>query len=120
MAIPLATVLSLCPAVLLNTRHALAKPALLLVFAPTVVPRIAASTIWLWIFNSDHGLLNMLIAAVGVTGPNWLTTHGWNMSAIIIMSPWSLGQSVEIYRVALRDFPRRLIESASLDGLGRI
>ncbi len=119
VAIPLAMILSLWLAALLSTRHALAKPVLLLVFAPTVVPLVAASMIWLWIFNSDHGLLNMLFTAAGATGPNWLTTHGWAMSALIIMSLWSVGQSVVIYLAALRDVPRPLIESASLEGLGR-
>jgi ABC-type sugar transport system permease subunit len=36
------------------------------VFAPTVVPLVAAAMIWLWLFNSDHGLINRAARLVGV------------------------------------------------------
>lgn len=119
-SIPLAVVVSLTIAGLLDTDHPISHAVRLLVFAPTVVPLVAAAMIWLWLFNSDHGLINAGLSVVGIAGPNWLQERGWAMAALIIMSLWSVGQAVVIYLAALQDVPSALVDAASLDGMGPV
>ncbi|MEL7482761.1 MAG: sugar ABC transporter permease [Planctomycetota bacterium] len=120
VSIPLAAVVSLAIAGLLDTDHPVSHVVRVLVFAPTVVPLVAAAMIWLWLFNSDYGLINAVLAWVGVDGPNWLQERGWAMAALIVMSLWSIGQAVVIYLAALQDVPSALIDAASMDGLGPV
>lgn len=118
VAIPLAMVLSLAIAALLNTDLTLAGVIKLLVFAPMVVPLVASAMIWLWLFNGDHGLLNSLLGLIGIAGPNWLEARGWAMASLVIMSLWSIGQAVIIYLAALRNVPRTLRDQAAIEGMG--
>lgn len=118
ISIPLTVLVSLGLAALLDSGDGISRWVRLAVFTPTVIPLVAAAMIWLWLFNSDHGLINALLAVLGIEGPNWLQSKGWAMAALIGMSLWSVGQAVIIYIAALRDVPIAQIEAASLDGLG--
>ncbi|MEL6796374.1 MAG: sugar ABC transporter permease, partial [Planctomycetota bacterium] len=120
ISIPLAAIVSLGIAGLLDTDHPVSHVVRVLVFAPTVVPLVAAAMIWLWLFNSDHGLINAGLSWVGINGPNWLQERGWAMAALIVMSLWSVGQAVVIYLAALQDVPSALVDAASIDGLGPV
>lgn len=120
VSIPLAAIVSLAIAGLLDTDHPVSHVVRVLVFAPTVVPLVAAAMIWLWLFNSDYGLINAALAWIGIDGPNWLQERGWAMAALIVMSLWSIGQAVVIYLAALQDVPAALVDAASIDGLGPV
>lgn len=120
ISIPLAAFVSLAIAGLLDTDRPISHIVRVLVFAPTVVPLVAAAMIWLWLFNSDHGLINAALSGIGLAGPNWLQERGWAMAALIVMSLWSVGQAVVIYLAALQDVPSSLVDAASLDGLGPV
>ena len=39
-------------------------------FMPVVTGSVSVGVIWTWIMNGDFGLLNNLLAAVGIEGPN--------------------------------------------------
>lgn len=88
-------------------------------FMPVVTSTVAVSTVWFWIYNSDFGLINLLIYQIlGVAGPNWLGSAQWAMPAIIIMSVWkSAGYNMVIFLAGLQGIPKNLYESASIDGV---
>lgn len=77
---------------------------------------IAVTMLWGWIFNPQFGLLNYVLSIAGITGPNWLSDEKWAMPAIIIMSMWTIGNSVIILLAGLQDIPEQLYESAQIDG----
>jgi multiple sugar transport system permease protein len=118
--IPIGALAALIVAALLNTRVRLAGFFQAAVFVPTLVPLVAVAMIFLWIFNAERGLVNVVLGLVGVHGPNWLLDANWIMPALVIMSLWGIGQSVVIYLAALQDVPPQLYEAASLDGMGPV
>ncbi|MEM8757656.1 MAG: sugar ABC transporter permease [Planctomycetota bacterium] len=120
VSIPLTALVSMAIAGLLDVDTRLSGVVRLFVFTPTVVPLVAAAMIWMWLFNSDAGLINAGLGAVGIQGPNWLQQQGWAMAALILMNLWSVGQAVVIYLGALQDIPETLYEAGELDGMGPI
>ncbi|MBE0618595.1 MAG: ABC transporter permease subunit, partial [Proteobacteria bacterium] len=52
--------------------------------------------VFLWILNPQIGLVNGLLKALGVIGPNWLGSPDWAFPSLVLMSLWSIGGSVII------------------------
>lgn len=90
------------------------------VYLPNVVPGIAVAMIWLFIFKpSDTGMLNMLLAKVGVQPKVWLTNPRWTIPLIVITMTWrGAGATALIYLAGLQGIDPELYEVAALDGAG--
>ena len=115
--IPLGFVTSLSLAMLLNTKVRGMAFYRMIFFIPSLVPMVAGSILWMWIFNGEYGLLNNFLIKMGIPNPpNWLMDVTFAKPAIIIMSLWGLGQTIVIYLAGLQDVPVTLIEAADLDG----
>jgi multiple sugar transport system permease protein len=91
-----------------------------IVFLPSVLPMAAAGVLWMWMLNTEQGLVNRVLSpvlgVVGLSAPAWLQTQAAAFVSIIIVSTWQIGQTVVIYQAALRQVPASLLEAASLDG----
>lgn len=85
-------------------------------FIPSIVPLIASSVLFLWIFNPQYGLINTLLSYVGITGPGWLNDPAWAKPALIIMGLWSVGGWMVIFLAGLQNVPVEQYEAAQLDG----
>ncbi|MGQ9552647.1 MAG: carbohydrate ABC transporter permease [Anaerolineae bacterium] len=117
-SVPLNMFLAFTLAVILN--RPMPGRALLrtLVYVPVVVPVTATAMIWMWLFNANWGMLNNLLALVGIDGPPWLGSPSWSKPSLILMQTWLIGGSILIYLAALQDVPRVLYEAAEVDGAG--
>jgi multiple sugar transport system permease protein len=87
-------------------------------YLPSVLPGVAFVVLWMWILHPDAGLLNAVLAYVGIQGPRWLVDPDWALAALLMMSLWGLGRSMVIYLASLQCIPRHLYEAASIDGAG--
>jgi multiple sugar transport system permease protein len=120
LSVPLGTVVALGLAVLLNCDMRGKSAFRLLFFMPSIVPIVASSMLWLWIFNGQYGLmngfLNLVLAPFGLHGPAWLADPAWSKPALVIMSLWSTGNAVVIYLAGLQNVPLELYEAAEIDG----
>lgn len=85
-------------------------------YLPYITAGVAVIIMWGWIFNSDYGLINYILSLVGVQGPRWLTDKNIAMISIVIMSLWSIGNSILIMLAGIQDIPVTYYESARLDG----
>lgn len=85
-------------------------------FLPSIVPVVAASMLWLWILNPQIGLVNGLLAHIGIKGPAWLGSASWSKTSLIVMSIWGVGGAMIIYLAGLKDIPLHLYEAALVDG----
>lgn len=91
----------------------------ILLFVPMVTMPVAIAIMWRWILNGDYGILNSLLAAIGIDGPNWITNPTTVMTSLVIVGIWSvIGYNVVILSAGLRSIPRELYEAADLDGAG--
>lgn len=119
LSIPLQLVISLGMALLLNQKipyMGLFRTAL---YLPSMVSGVVMSLLWLWIFNSDFGLLNYLLSMLGIKGPMWLMDESWAIPALILMSLWLMGSGMVVFLAALQGVPASLHEAAVLDGAGK-
>lgn len=116
MSIPLGIVVSIAVALLLNTKIRGMAFYRTIVYLPSLVPVVALSMLWLWMFNGEYGLLNQNLKAAGVSPPNWLGDPLYSKPALAIMSLWGVGGAVVIYLAGLQDVPASLYEAADLDG----
>ncbi len=93
-------------------------------FLPSIVPIVASSVLWIWIFNPQFGILNVCIRAVKpwldpyfvLPVPGWLTDPAWAKTALIIMSVWGAGSNMVLYLAGLQEVPKELYEAADIDG----
>ena len=89
-------------------------------YLPVVTSIVAIAVVWRFLLNPDQGLLNMILATVGIDGPNWLGDPSLAMPSIIAMAAWrNLGFAMIVFLAGLQTIPAQLYEAASIDGAGR-
>jgi len=121
VALPLGLLVALAVALLLNTNVRGMSIYRTIVFLPSLVPLVASAMLWLWLFNSKLGLINLALRKIGISDPPaWLADTQWAMPALILMSVWGAGNTVVIFLAGLQDVPRDLYEAAELDGAGPV
>ena len=115
-SVPLGVLTAFIIAFLLNQQLRWRVLLRMIFYIPIVVPISATAILWMWIFNSNWGLLNNLLDLVGIDGPSWLGSPAWSKPSLIIMQLWLVGGSVLIFLAALQDVPRALYDAAMVDG----
>ncbi|HBH13796.1 MAG TPA: hypothetical protein DDX29_11915 [Clostridiales bacterium] len=88
-----------------------------IIFSPYVTTTAAIALLWMWIFQPQFGLINIILAFFGVQGPRWLSDPKFAMPALIIMEIWrSTGYVMVIFLAGLQNIPGELYEAAEIDG----
>jgi N,N'-diacetylchitobiose transport system permease protein len=92
------------------------------VLVPWVIPRVASSILWKWIYDDQFGILNYMLSKIGLksfANFPWLAKAGSAFWAVIIVVVW---QSVPFIAVSLlaglRTIPDEVYEAAEIDGAG--
>jgi multiple sugar transport system permease protein len=115
-SVPLSLILSLALAMLLNQAVWGMRLFRTIFYMPAVVSGVSVMMLWMWIFNPQIGLLNNLLAKIGIQGPGWLFDPHWALPSLIIMSLWGVGGGVIIWLAGLKGISASLYEAADLDG----
>ena len=55
-------------------------------YTPVITSWVAAAVVWQWVLSGKYGLLNQLLAAVGIQGPAWLSSATWAMPCLLYTS----------------------------------
>lgn len=88
-----------------------------LYYLPAVLPPVAVSLMWSWIFNPQDGILNTFLALFGIKGLLWIQSETLVLPSFLMMAVWSLmGKNMLIYLAGLNSIPQHLLESAAIDG----
>jgi multiple sugar transport system permease protein len=121
LVVPVGLVLSLWAAMLLNRKLVFTTMWRTFFFLPTLTPIVAAAVLWKWMLNPDVGLVNYLLAQVGIKGPGWLSSTEWAIPALALIGLWVTvgGSRMIIFLAGLQDVPSELLEAAEIDGAGR-
>ena len=117
---PLSVAVSLGAAMLVNARLVRFKGLFRTVyFAPVVTTMVAVAVVWRYLYHPRFGLLNQVLALVGLPDVNWLGDPRWAMPAIILMAVWkNFGYNMIIFVAGLQGIPATLYEAARVDGAG--
>ena len=86
-------------------------------FLPSMVPTVAASMAFTYIFNPAYGPINRGLEAIGIKDPPfWFMDPKWSKWGLILLGLWGIGDTMIIYLAGLLDVPKSLYEAASLEG----
>jgi len=85
-------------------------------YIPTITPVVASAIVWLWLFNGQYGVLNVILGWFGIQPIGWLTDPNWTKPSLIFMGAWFGGNTILVYLASLQDVPVSYLESAELDG----
>ena len=117
--VPLVLIGGLGLALLLNAALPAQRLFRAIYFLPVISSWVAVSLLWKWILNPADGLLDRMLAAIGIEGPGWWTSPQWAMPAIVLASVWKdLGYVAVLLLAGLQAIPNELREAAQLDGAG--
>jgi multiple sugar transport system permease protein len=120
IVIPVGMALSLGAALILNQRLRGRSIFRILYFLPVVTSTVAASVVWVWIFQPRYGLVGNLFAAFGGRDTGWLTRPDLVLIPIAVVTIWQrLGFDMILFLAGLQAIPRTLREAAIIDGATR-
>lgn len=80
------------------------------------MPVVASSILWIWIFNPQSGLINQLLASIGLAGPLWLQDEATSKWALILMGLWTAGGGMIIWIAGIKGISASYYEAAAIDG----
>jgi multiple sugar transport system permease protein len=119
MVVPAQTLLALILAVTLNSGIRGKNWWRILYFLPTVTSSAVLTLIFMWIYNTN-GLLNDVLTFLKLPTYNWLGDPAVALPGIAMMNIWSTAPFyMVIYLAALQDVPQALYEAAQLDGANK-
>ena len=115
-SVPLSIVFAFFLAILLNQKVRGLAIFRTIFYLPSIVPVIAASVLWLWLFNPDFGLLNAAADLLHLPRSQWIYGEGSVIPSLILMSLWAVGPMMIIFLAGLQGVPRQLYEAVDVDG----
>ena len=119
ISVPLAVVLSLLIALLLEARIPLKSQFRTFFLSPLMVPVASVVLIWQVLFHHS-GAINELLAVFGVDRIDWLQSE-YNQLVVVLLFLWkSLGYNMILFMASLNNIPRELLEVADVEGAGPI
>jgi multiple sugar transport system permease protein len=115
--VPGVTVLGFAFALYVNRRWPLSSLARVCFFSPYVVSATVIGLVWVWLFDTQFGLINYYLGHLGIPNIPWLTSTQWSLVGVSIASIWwDLGLAFILFLAALQDLPRDLYDAADIDG----
>lgn len=119
LSVPLGLLLSFFLANLINRQFRGINIFRTIFYLPSIVPAIANALLWAWMFNTEFGLVNVFVRALGGTKVPWLQSTTWAIPAFVILTLWSAGGPMIIFLAGLQGIPEIYYEAAEIDGAGR-
>ncbi|ROS30769.1 carbohydrate ABC transporter permease [Cellulomonas sp. PhB150] len=119
-SVPFLVVVPLLVAVLLNQKLRAASTFRTIFFAPYVLGVAVVGLIWGYVLDTQSGILNHLLNAVGIRGDiPWTVDVPWAWVSLVGVTVWwTSGLNTVIFLAGLKGINSELYEAASLDGAG--
>lgn len=88
-----------------------------LFFIPNITTASAVAILWIWIFNSSNGLMEIVYSLFGAKSPAWLLDKNLAIWTVITLGVWrSMGYVMTIYMSGLSQIDGAVYEAARIDG----
>ncbi|MCP5151715.1 MAG: sugar ABC transporter permease [Ectothiorhodospiraceae bacterium] len=119
--IPLAIVLAIGMALLVNSRLPATSLMRLSFFMPTMLPMVAVANIWLFFYAPGIGLASQILSSMGLPSVNFLGSTETSLVSMMVVAVWKeAGLFMIFYLAALQTVPVHLKEAARLEGAGSV
>lgn len=90
-----------------------------LFYLPICLSLAVVGQVWIWIYQPDWGLINVVLRAIGLDGVTkaWLANPDTALPAVIIAWAWQqTALAMVIFLAGLTSIPEELTEAAEIDG----
>jgi multiple sugar transport system permease protein len=109
--------IGLALAVFFHSSFRLSATLRALFLVPWLLPLIVSASTWSWMLNSDSGVVNSMLRAVGISPVNWLTDPNMALVSVLVANIWiGIPFNLVILYSGLQNIPNDLYEAAALDG----
>lgn len=116
LAVPLRVGFALVVAQVLNFRLKGINAFRAAFYIPSILGgSIAVAVLWRFLF-AKNGLINILLAKLGLDPIPWLADEHYSMWTIVLLFTWQFGSACVIFLAALQNVPKSLYEAAEIDG----
>lgn len=120
-SVPLGIIFALVFALILNSNIKFKKFFRSVYFLPFVTSTTAIAIMWKWMLNKDYGLINALLAVLGMPKIAWLTDPNMTIPMLIVLSIWKgLGYKIIIILAGLQNVDKKYINAGKIDGANNI
>ncbi|HZG13614.1 MAG TPA: sugar ABC transporter permease [Candidatus Bathyarchaeia archaeon] len=86
------------------------------IFSPHIISLVSVSMLWMWLMDTQYGLLNAMLESVGLPPSTWLADPSTALYSLVLVSVWKVvGYNTLIFIAGLQSIPKDIYESAALD-----
>jgi len=86
------------------------------IFTPHIISMVSVSTLFLWLMDSQNGLINAVLVALGFEPYSFLASPETALLSVSLVSVWKgLGYYVLLIMAALQNIPTSVYEAAEMD-----
>lgn len=118
--VPISIAIALVLATLLNRKIRGRSLYRSLFFLPMVAAPAAVAMVWRWLYNTNFGLINNLLAKIGAGPISWLTDGRFSIPSIAVVGIWSsIGYNTILFLAGMQEIPLDYYEAAEIDGAGK-
>ena len=118
--VPTVTILGFIAALFVNQGWPLSAMGRTIFFSPYAVAASVIGLIWVWLLDTQYGLINQYLNIIGIDNIPWITSYEWALIGVSIASIWwDLGLAFILFLAGLQDLPKDLIEASKIDGANR-
>jgi len=118
--IPLQLIVSLLLAQLLNQKIKAISFFRASFFLPVIISGVVITILWQQLFAFDSGMINRVLATIGLPKTGWLINPYIAIYSIAVMATWkNVGLYVILFLVGLQTVPPQYYEAAKMEGATR-
>jgi multiple sugar transport system permease protein len=90
-------------------------------FLPLAISSVVTAVVWQFVFNTDNGLLNIMLGWIGIGPVPWLLDPKWAMVSLCLVSVWkSVPFATIVLLAAMQGVPDILYRAARIDGASEL
>ncbi|MBQ7679237.1 MAG: sugar ABC transporter permease [Butyrivibrio sp.] len=91
------------------------------VILPKYIAMSTSATVFLFLLNENFGIINQMLATVGLTPVKWLTNGNTAFISLLLLTGWhAIGYGMMIYLSAFQGISKEYYEAAKMDGATRL
>lgn len=121
ICLPIILIVAIIFALLLNQKIKHIGVFRAIYFIPAIVLPVAAIQVFMWLFNTDFGIINSILMQLGLDKVFWFGSNG-GITFVISMVVIYLYVSIPTFILlgGLQEIPQSYYESASIDGASKL
>lgn len=92
-----------------------------LVLAPYLVSNVVAAIVFLWMLDTQLGIVNLFLQGIGVGSIQFWSDEAWVIPTVALVNVWRhMGYTALLIFAGLQAIPEQLYEAARTEGAGEI